>query len=413
VGVEAREDRMASCSGPCVERPGDCSFWSQEKNVMITIREDYDFDGSNLVNDFLSVFVSSPTVEFNGTSGDATYHWTFDGDTDAWNRVEFQGTNLNTPSGVITRMNFVWTIAGDSPFSEIIADGFHMSSAGLMEAINAASGGDRSELKAIFKGLDWAVDLAFRSRLVFGGTGGNDTITFGDANDLLQLDGGNDKVKLGAGDDTINLDNFLGYAAPGLSQIDGEGGHDHLDLSTQGADRLITHGLIINLNKKIGLGDFGIHLKSVEVVTGTKFADNIIGTSGNDWLYGGGGGDKLTGGRGRDELTGSEGAGDTFIYHKANNSRVGEEHDAIYGFEHDIDVIDLSLIDSGTKNHKFHFVGNQLLGDAGDLHLVVHDELGIENDYTLVQASLDKDHSPEFEIKFMGDVELSKADFLL
>jgi Ca2+-binding RTX toxin-like protein len=230
--------------------------------------------------------------------------------------------------------------------------------------------------------------------------------------DELQLDGGNDNVRLGAGDDTIDLDNFLAYQTPGLGHINAGAGFDRLDLSIEQADQELTHGLVINLNKKIDIGAFSIQVTGVEEIIGTKFGDNITGTDGDDVLYGGGGTNTLTGGDGADVLVGDIGARDIFIYHRADNSPAGNGRDMILDFDGH-DVIDLSLIDPGTKHHKFNFVGDAPLKHAGDLRAVVHNEHVPELAYTMIQANLDNDKAPEFEIKIIGDLSMNSHDFLL
>src|SRR5262249_1738806 len=104
-------------------------------------------------------------------------------------------------------------------------------------------------------------------------------------------------------------------------------------------------------------------------------------------------------------------AKDIFVYHQASNSSAGDGRDTIDDFEHGVDIIDLSLIDPGTKNHKFHFVGDGPLEHEGDIRVIHHHGAG--QGYDLIEANLDNDKGVEFEIKVRADIDLTQGDFLL
>jgi Ca2+-binding RTX toxin-like protein len=376
--------------------------------TMITITEDEDFGSisDDLVGDFLSTLENSDGVKF--TKNDVYAVESFG---DSLQSVVFRGTNLTAEGGgTITGMSFLYTIIDDEHFPQYTASGFQIKLVNMTSAVDAATQGDNSALKALFEGLDWHFKAPGTAPVSFDGTGGDDVFISTQGNDQYHLDGGNDKVLLGAGDDRVDLDNLYGYQAPGLSHINGGAGFDTLDFSTEQAGETLTHGLVINLNKNIDLGAFDINVKNFEEVIGSKFADNITGTNGDDILMGGGGGDTLTGGRGADYLIGSSDAHDTFVYHNVNNSPAGNGRDIIVDFESNRDVIDLSPIDLGSQHHKFHYTDGPLK-DVGDIRFVQHDMHVPELNYTMIQAIIDPDEGIGFEIKVMGLINGNEVIF--
>jgi Ca2+-binding RTX toxin-like protein len=379
---------------------------------MITITKPDDDDGAYIdfsgaaVTAYLYTLANADDISFTSTEGSAYF---VDTD-DYYNTVNFKGTHLNAPDGgTITEMSFSYFMDEEGAYVSV-ATGVNLNSADVLSATHAAQQGDTSELKALFKGLDWTLKAPAGSSFAFGGTGGDDVVSLSSEKDWLDLDGGNDNIRLGAGDDTIDLDNFFGYQAPGLSHIDAGAGFDTLDLSTDQANAELKHGLDIHLDGKTDMGAFKIQLKNAEEVIGTKFADTITGTDGDDVIYGGAGRDTLTGGRGADYLISdefgysigpSDNARDTFIYNDVDDSPAGKGHDTIVLDGRDI--IDLSPIDPGTKSGRFHFLRSEgPLEHAGDLRVVEHNERVPELVYYTIQANLDNDKAPEFEIEVHG-----------
>jgi Ca2+-binding RTX toxin-like protein len=369
--------------------------------------------GTGLLDDLLYLIAHSPTVTYNNSRGTAVINQDYDDGYNHWDFVRFAGTDLDSQDGVIRTMSYAHKSLGVDVEYQFRIDGLHVNSADFLAAIDLARQNDTSGLKAIFKGLDWSYTSVGSSAETFEGTGGDDMATLGKGNDYFYLDGGNDRIDMGSGDDNVSNGNYFRYAAPGLTHIDGGGGEDELYLATLHSWSP-KHGLTINLNtdKRIDLGKFQIDFKNFEDATGTSYADTITGTDGRNVLTGGGGDDIITGGRGADYLTGSYLGKDTFVYHNADNSGVGAAaHDMIEGFEHGRDLVDLSLIDPGTADHKFHFIGKRPLEHVGDLRLVEHNEIGISLDYTRVQANLDDDPHPEFEIEIDNRIDLNREDF--
>jgi Ca2+-binding RTX toxin-like protein len=112
---------------------------------------------------------------------------------------------------------------------------------------------------------------------VFYGEGGNDTI-----NAL----GGTDYIAPGAGDD----------------KIDGGTGSDWLDYFDA------TAGVRASLAKGTATGGSGTDtFRSIEAISGSKYADVLIGGPRADRLEGAGGNDRLYGEKGKDQLIGGKG----------------------------------------------------------------------------------------------------------
>ncbi len=128
------------------------------------------------------------------------------------------------------------------------------------------------------------------------GSDGNDTITVGTGNNLIDAGDGHDTVDAGAGLDTIDAGdgNDLVVAGAGTDSIRaGDGndvvsGDDDNDTINAGNGEDLING---NGGDDILLGDFGF--------------DSLNGDAGNDSIVGGGGRDSLSGGADNDTLLGS------------------------------------------------------------------------------------------------------------
>ena len=123
------------------------------------------------------------------------------------------------------------------------------------------------------------------------GTGANDTLLGTTADDILTGNSGDDTLIGGAGADAL-------YG--GLGQ-------DGADYATA------TTGVTVDLaNMSLNTGDaVGDQFYSIEIVSGSGFADTLSGTSGADILYGQNGADSLNGRSGADHLDG--GLGDDIL----------------------------------------------------------------------------------------------------
>ncbi len=144
-------------------------------------------------------------------------------------------------------------------------------------------------------------------------------------------------------------------------------------------------------------------------IVGSDMADVLSGGYGNDLLEGGGGSDRLIGGYGADDLTGA-GARDIFDFNKRGESLV-TDRDIIRDFTHAVDDIDLSTIDASTRtanNQAFRFIGQQAFHNrAGELHY------RYEGGNTIVEGDVNGDGAADFAIELVGEVALTKGDFIL
>jgi Ca2+-binding RTX toxin-like protein len=140
------------------------------------------------------------------------------------------------------------------------------------------------------------VDMAFGSTF-------DDVLSGSNAENILAGYGGNDTIS-GLG---------------GADLIGGEAGDDTVD-GGKGADEIFygdsPKAVVVRLAKGTATGDGNDHFKSIENVTGSKYADLIVGGSGpnavwggpgNDYLLGSGGGDRLFGNGGKDRADGGPG----------------------------------------------------------------------------------------------------------
>jgi serralysin len=175
------------------------------------------------------------------------------------------------------------------------------------------------------------------------GMDGYDTLLGGDGNDSLEGNAGNDEMRGGTGDDSLNggigWDSMYGdagndllqgmdgydtlYGGAGDDTLEGNAGNDVLS-GGDGHDSL-SGGIAPDLLQG-GAGN--------DTLSGDRGFDTLLGGAGNDILRGNAGNDSLNGGAGDDILSGGIGA-DTFVF------ELGGRHDAIVGFQDDIDRLHL------------------------------------------------------------------------
>jgi len=212
------------------------------------------------------------------------------------------------------------------------------------------------------------------------------------------------------------------------------------DVLTGGAGRdVVTHtdataGVWVDLqNPNFMKGDaLGDVITDVEVIHGTRFADQLrgdagdnefyggafsdrlYGRAGNDLLFGEGGADALYGNTGADVMTGGEGwVRDRFIYFSTADSRPGAgQRDIITDFQTGKDRIEISRFDADPVtpgNQVFAFIGDAAFSGVGQVRY----EQNLGAGHTLVQADIDGDGAADFEIELTGVIDLISSDFLL
>jgi Ca2+-binding RTX toxin-like protein len=383
------------------------------------------FSSLSTLYEIINTLRNDPVLSIGSTTSTATWSQSFDdgegGTIEYDSVVSLHGTNLNTADGSITSIEFAVT-QDEETFQQFVASGFTIDSGDMAAAIMAVNDGNSAPLKAIFEGMNWTLNapgLDADKGVYFQGTGGNDTVTLGASADQIGLDGGKDDIRLGGGHDEVFFYSALNYAAEGNSKIDMGKGVDTLFLDyTNNFDGLdpyehLTGGMKVTLGKTIDFGEFTVKFKGLEELIGTRFTDTLTGTSGEDIIAGGGGGDLIIGGGGGDNLSSELGENDFYRYVKETDSKTGKNHDVIYFFEANTDVIDLSRLDPDTNNGAFKFVGDKALKKEGDLRVEFINKPGSENDHYRVEANLDNDKAAEFEIEVHAIGDLAKGDFML
>jgi Ca2+-binding RTX toxin-like protein len=392
---------------------------------MATIQLGANIDAIKIVDaigDFIDVLENSPKV-VRGTAS-ATMTWTEHSD-DGTGQIKtvdhvvtYHFKNPGTSDDIVNGMDFAYVEDGVTHDIQTVTD-LNLRFGAIDGAAKATTeSGNNISIKALFDGIGWTLDASKTptiAALVFQGTGGDDTFTGQKGKDIYLADGGNDKVDLGVGKDVIYLFNDLDYARGGVSTVDGGKGFDELDLgmNSPGHRPLFDHGVVIDLNTTIHLNTISLKLKDFEGVQGTIYADTFIGTNNAETFQGGGGdgADTMTGGGGGDTFYTGFGASNIFYYNAASDSTTGKSADTIMQFEHGLDTIDLSAIDSGRKNHAFKFVGADAPDHLGDLSVTFHADG--DDSYSMVEINLDKDKDLEFEMKVFCVDHLAKGDFVL
>jgi len=193
---------------------------------------------------------------------------------------------------------------------------------------------------------------------ILRGGNGNDIITGGLGADMLEGGNGNDDIKGGGGDgDVLYGGNGLDYLTGGLGNdyLQGGRGQDVLDGGDGGTDDIASYadqvfGVKVNLVSGRAIGtscgrDILINIDSIDgsdegdVLTGNGQANTLQGLGGNDLAKGLAGNDFLLGNAGNDTLSG--GPGHDILNGGANNDKL------IGGAGNDTFLFDTPLVDNG------------------------------------------------------------------
>lgn len=149
---------------------------------------------------------------------------------------------------------------------------------------------------------------------------GNNTITTGAGNDIIEVGAGTNVITAGAGDDTIVLHG-------GNNTIDGGDGYDTLDL------RAAMGPVTVDLGKGEASGD-GVgqaHFSHIEATLIGANGGTITGSDSDDTIHGGGGTETLIGGAGNDTIVGGTGV-NTLWGGSGNDTLIaGNNGDTLYG----------------------------------------------------------------------------------
>jgi hypothetical protein len=273
------------------------------------------------------------------------------------------------------------------------------------------------------------------------GRDGNETITGGDGNDMLQGRAGNDSLNGNDGDDLVlggKGDDRFGLS-DGTDTLQGGVGTDtvfaqvpdlraQINLAAGTAVQLFANGEVAATAVLDGIENAdGSAL--ADVLTGSNAANLLQGNDGNDTLSGGSGADTLEGDAGLDSLIGGNGddilrggmdsdtiAGggqaDTFQFFLVNESAVGAA-DLITDYSVPNDTIDLFFVDADALadgNQAFAFVGTAAFsGLAAQVRFV--QDAGANT--TTVQARLANSNVISMEIVLTGLHALTAGEFVL
>lgn len=266
---------------------------------------------------------------------------------------------------------------------------------------------------------------------LLGGTG-SDTLFGGDGDDLIV---GNGLLLGGAGNDVFRGTGFMWggegddtYYVGSAGRIDDSEGNDtvvatasiSLGFPTLGGEEPTTALPIYSGVDNVRLTGFAHAtiggFSGANVLTGNLGNNLIEGYGGDDVLMGAGGLDSLFGGTGADTLRGGIGKdllkggadADVFAFHAVAEAGRGLHRDVIADFSHDLDQIDLSLIDADHKlegDQAFTFIGSAgfQVGLAGQLRYGAG----------LLVGDINGDGLPDFQIELAGRPTLLASDLVL
>jgi Mg-chelatase subunit ChlD len=151
------------------------------------------------------------------------------------------------------------------------------------------------------------LDGTYRSEILLGRSGSNDTIIGNDGDDVLIGLSGNDTLSGGDGNDIL-------AGGAGTDSLNGGAGTDTVTYIDA------TAGVTVSLNTGAAQATGGggtDTISNVENLTGSNFADTLTGNNSANTISGLGGNDILRGGKGADILTGGTGA-DQFVFLKGD-----------------------------------------------------------------------------------------------
>lgn len=377
-----------------------------------------------------------------------------------------QSTNLYITATQIAAFSEINPVSGGSDFYF-----FMQGAGGTVDLSTRYNGAQKLHVETSL--MDGAVRLIGTARGdVLSGSGYNDFINGGGGNDEIHGGLGNDTIVGGTGGDQLwgygGADRFRfdSVADSGMAVADRDTiytftqGEDLIDLANLDANSNVAglqhftwlgtgahtgSGATLRYSQTGGgntiiyadvdgdkAGDFSILISGLHDLTAADFTaasiTSIRGTAGNDTLtgapggklmYGDGGNDTITGGNGADTIYGGAGAdqmnggagADRFVYNSASHSGVTTgTRDFIYGFQQNVDKIDLSAIDANSTvsgNQAFTFLGTGAHGAGGTLNYA-H-----SGGNTIVSGDINGDGAADFAIELGGMYTLTVNDFVL
>ena len=172
-------------------------------------------------------------------------------------------------------------------------------------------------------------------RIEIASSVGDDDITGGAFDDIIDVREGANTVDGGAGDDRIT------YRDGAANTIEGGDGIDTLEIRSDGSGGAGGPGMVINTSVPVAFDGFGSQITGVEhfIVFGSSASDRVMfgdgddsfeGRDGTDTADGGAGDDSLVGGNGKDTLYGDAGD-DHLIGGIGNIFRDDGQSDTLFG----------------------------------------------------------------------------------
>ncbi|MFB2531447.1 M10 family metallopeptidase C-terminal domain-containing protein [Paracoccus sp. p3-h83] len=249
------------------------------------------------------------------------------------------------------------------------------------------------------------------------GNSGADSLLGGHGNDVLTGGPGADRLDGGAGFDTADYGDATAGVRVDILMPSRNGGDAAGDVlisiealsGSSHADQLLGNNAVNHLRGQAG-HDLLDGRGGNDMLWGGVGNDTLIGGTGNDLLRGEAGADRLIGGAGRDTLDGGFGdrAPDTFVFLSASDSRPGAANrDTVIGFASGQDRIDLRAIDAHSGQ-----AGDQAFSLAAGprAHGVWTTR---SSDGLILSADLNGDARPDFEIFLQGTTRLTATDLWL
>jgi Ca2+-binding RTX toxin-like protein len=352
------------------------------------------------------VFNNSGTFTGEVTNGVVGINFTNSGKLTG--NVTFAGSNKITNNGMID--GEIHLSAGDDTVTNAakgfighlyLGDGINkVTNSGIIgylvggaNADTITNNGDIRDIVTLGAGDDNYTGSKFAEEVTDGD--GSDNIKLGGGNDIYQAPAGADEesgsdldgidfVDGGTGIDTYVVDR---YSSSGGQTVFYDAVYINIDTVVHDETLVSNHGPVA-ANSSTGstgsdtvkgfenvTGSYGDDViygnAAVNILKGASGSDGLFGYAGNDTLDGGIGADNLVGGLGADKLTGGTGA-DQFIYLTAAESGpLKAARDTILDFEDGIDKINVSVIDSNTKNgaqfnDDFRYLGENVAFVAND-----------------------------------------------